>query len=76
MRLLTVDQVAEMLTCSRRHVGRMIEAGRLPATDIGLGTRKEWRIALEAVETLQNGTAPIKQPKRKRRKPANIIRYV
>lgn len=76
MHLLTVIEAAELLNCSRRHVGRMIELGRLKATDIGLASRKEYRISRQDIFALLDEKQPVKKPKRRRRKPINIIRYV
>lgn len=71
MRFLTVEEAAAELKVSRRHIDRMIKAGKLKATDIGLGSNHVWRIEIDSVE------ADLQEPlKRKRRKPVNIERFV
>lgn len=49
LRLLTVNQVAEKLGCSRNHVYRLISIGVLPAVDIAApkATRSKTRIHLD-----------------------------
>ena len=44
-RLLRIDQVADLLGCSRSHVRRLRESGKLPAIDIGVARRPclRWR---------------------------------
>ena len=37
--LLTISQVADLLTCSTRHVRRLIADGRLPVVAIGTGRK-------------------------------------
>lgn len=71
MRLLTVEEAAQLLKVSRRHIDRMIKAGKLKATDIGIGSNHVWRIDADAINPdLQK---PIT---RKRRKPTGIERFV
>lgn len=42
--LLSVEQVAEVLGCSRSHVYRLISARQLPCLNIAVGTRAKTRI--------------------------------
>lgn len=46
-RLLSVDEAAALLRCSRRTVQRLLEAGELPGQKVG-GTR--WVLDAEPVE--------------------------
>ena len=41
-RFLTVDDIARMLTCSPRHVRRLVDSGRMPAP-LRLGRLCRWR---------------------------------
>ena len=43
-KLLDVNQVAEMLGCSQRHVYRLSDAGRMPAP-VRLGSLVRWSAA-------------------------------
>ena len=43
-RYLTVDEVADVLKCSPQRVREMIDAGRLPALDVGKGSVRHWRV--------------------------------
>lgn len=43
---LTIKEAAEALSCSETHVRRMVRAGKLEYTDIGLGTMSELRVQL------------------------------
>ncbi len=48
--LLTFDQAAQRLSCSRAHIYNLVTAGRLRLIDIGLGTeRSKPRIAAEDI---------------------------
>lgn len=49
-RMLTIDQVAERLGVSRRHVYRLLDAGELRAVDISVGSRGRQRIAALEVD--------------------------
>ena len=42
MTLLTIDDVAELLRCSTRHVRRLSDSGKMPAP-VRLGTLLRWR---------------------------------
>lgn len=51
MKLLTIEQTAELLLTSRQTVNRMIAEGALPAILLRSGKRKEaWRIREEVLE--------------------------
>jgi excisionase family DNA binding protein len=52
-RQLTPGQVAARLQVSVEHVYRLIEAGRLPASNVGAGTTPRWRIAESSLELLR-----------------------
>lgn len=41
---ITVQDAALEVACSPGTIRRLIEAGRLPAVDIGTGTKARWRI--------------------------------
>ena len=49
-RLLTLQEVAEFLKCSRGHVRNLIATGKLRAIDIALGPRHEWRVPENRLE--------------------------
>jgi excisionase family DNA binding protein len=48
----TIEQTAEILACSVRHIKRLIEAKRLVAVDIGIGSTREWRISGQAIREM------------------------
>ena len=48
MRLLRVDQAAERLNCTRRHIYHLIDTGQLPA--LSIGRKKGYRIPEDALE--------------------------
>jgi len=50
MKVYRVEQVAEILQASPRHVQRLIRLGRLQATDIGAGKTKNYRISRADLE--------------------------
>ena len=51
MKLLTIEQTAEMLQASRQTVNRMVLEGTLPAILLRSGKRKKaWRIREEVLE--------------------------
>jgi len=61
--LVSVEQVSAMLTCSRRHVYRMSDAGRMPAP-VRLGNLVRWN--REVIENwIANGCKPVRSPKLK-----------
>ena len=72
-KLLTTSEAAEQLNCSTRHIIRMIEAGRLRAKDIGVGSHHEWRIYPDSIDQIDE---PVTKPKKKRRKMTGIERFV
>jgi predicted DNA-binding transcriptional regulator AlpA len=41
--LLSIDDLAAILSCSRRLIERMRSAGRLPKPDIKIGKMPRWR---------------------------------
>ena len=45
MKLLTIPQTAERLSCSRKHVYNLISAGKLKPADIAIGPRSLTRIS-------------------------------
>ncbi|MCU0785655.1 MAG: helix-turn-helix domain-containing protein, partial [Verrucomicrobia bacterium] len=48
--VLYVYEVAEKLRITREHVSSLIEEGKLEAIDAGGGSRKSWRIPVQAYE--------------------------
>lgn len=60
--LLDVGQVADLLNCSKRHVVRLADAGRLPRP-MRLGGLVRWRRA-EVVDWIAGGCEPVRQPGR------------
>jgi len=56
--LLDVGAVAEMLGCSRRHIYRLADAGRMPRP-VKLGQLVRWRRA-ELTEWLDGGCKPVR----------------
>ena len=52
MRLMTVDQVADLLALSAGQVRRLIAAGRLEAVNVGTNERNHWRVSEKAVDAL------------------------
>ena len=57
--LLTVGNVAELLGCSRRHVYRMSDAGRMPRP-VKLGQLVRWR-RTELYEWLSAGCPSVRE---------------
>jgi excisionase family DNA binding protein len=57
--LLDVSAVAAMLGCSVRHVYRLTDAGRMPAS-VRLGALVRWRRA-EIEEWIASGCKPVRQ---------------
>lgn len=51
-KFFTVAEVATILACSTKHVGRLIKAGRLRAVDIGTGRTRELRVSAAALDAL------------------------
>ena len=55
MRLLTVREVAEALSCSVTHVYNLVRNGEMEAKNIaGAGKRKSWRIPPDALDKFRN----------------------
>lgn len=48
IRLLRVDQTAERLNCTRRHIYYLIDSGKLPA--LSIGKKRGYRIPEDALE--------------------------
>lgn len=55
-KFFTVAEVATILACSSKQVGRLIKAGRLRAIDIGTGRTKELRISADGIQALGSPT--------------------
>lgn len=49
---LTVDEAAAVLRCGRDTVTRLIQSGRLPAKDLGIGRHRNYRIKPSDLELL------------------------
>ncbi len=65
--IYTVAQAAELLSCSATQVTRLIESGRLPASDIGTSRSHAWRITRAAIDQLlESRTNKAKPPKASR----------
>ncbi len=69
-RLLTTDEVAEILGVRRLQVCNLIKAGRLRGIDIsnGSGLKPRWRIPTDSVDAFVAGGKPSKPTKATRRK--------
>ena len=62
--MLTISEVSTALAVSRRHVVRLIDSGKLKASDLGLGARAVYRVEQSEVDRLlDEGT--VKQAKKK-----------
>ena len=59
--LLSVEQVAELLNCSRRHIYRLADSGRLPRP-VRLGALIRWR-RTELTEWLDAGCPAVRTAK-------------
>lgn len=55
----TLDQAATVLKCNRRSICRLIEKGRLPALNLGVGRHKEYRIAATDLSALRACPSPL-----------------
>ena len=53
--MLTTTEVSELLACSRPHVVELIEAGRLPALEIGTRTQRVFRVLPRKLEVFMDG---------------------
>ncbi|MGE5609084.1 MAG: helix-turn-helix domain-containing protein [Bacillota bacterium] len=60
--MLTVGEAAVILGCSVQSVIRNIEKGRLPALDVGTGSRRFYRIKREDVDELKVQPAEARTP--------------
>lgn len=65
-KLLTVQEVADLLNCKRDHVRALIADGKIEAFNIGLGKTKQWRIYESAVQSFLH-------PPKKRQQPKQVI---
>ena len=52
MKLLTVQEAAELLKTSKQQIRKMIRSGLIPAVRIG----REWRISVEYLEQFLQGS--------------------
>lgn len=59
-KLLTIEEVAEILRVSTRSITRYIESGRLSASKIGV-----WRIKQSDLNDFLNKTSNVKRKKKK-----------
>jgi excisionase family DNA binding protein len=50
--MMTIKEVAYALSCTSKHVREMIDCGKIPAIDIGVGTKKVWRVPEEGLSQL------------------------
>lgn len=55
--LLNVEQVSNMLSCSKRHVYRLVDSGRMPQP-VRLGSLIRWNRA-EIESWIDNGCKPV-----------------
>lgn len=46
-KMLTVEETASALCCGRRTVTSLIEKGKLPAVDVGLGKYRIYRVSVK-----------------------------
>lgn len=73
--LLTVQEVAKRFHCSSRQVIRLIDAGRLQAIDLGIGTRRKLAVSVEALMDFKRNSQ-VKTRKKLRPKPRGIPQFV
>lgn len=68
-------QAAALLACSIQTITRLIRAGRLKATDIGLGRLRHYRISLADLRQFQaDAVAPTPDaPAKKRRQAQRVV---
>jgi excisionase family DNA binding protein len=50
--MMTIKEVAYALSCTPKHVREMIDCGKIPAIDIGVGTKKVWRVPGDGLSQL------------------------
>ncbi|KRB73095.1 hypothetical protein ASE01_20175 [Nocardioides sp. Root190] len=50
MKLLSITEAADMLSCSRGHVYNLVAAGEFRVVDIGIAGRSKTRLPQEDVE--------------------------
>lgn len=62
--VLTIQQVAERLGCSKPHVYRLINTGALPAVDIAPpdSKRSKTRVRLDDLDSFLRNTRPLRTP--------------
>lgn len=74
MLLLTVQEAAREAKVSSRTIRRLIQSGRLQASDFGTGGRRhDWRITPQALATVSPVAAspmPPARPTRRRHRPS------
>jgi excisionase family DNA binding protein len=56
--LVSLGVAAKMLRLSHRTLRRMVEDGRIAATNITTGTQPRWRVSLADVERLRAERTP------------------
>lgn len=73
----TVPEVAERLKLSTDAVLALVHAGKLAASNVGLGTqRPRWRITAEALDQfLAERSAPKRIPRRPRKRTAKVTEF-
>ncbi|OAI54008.1 hypothetical protein AYO44_03760 [Planctomycetaceae bacterium SCGC AG-212-F19] len=75
-RCLSVRQVAAHWRCSPRKVRALIRRGLLQAFDLGMGGRKQLRIAPEAIRACEMLLSPPAPAPKRRRQPDGISETV
>lgn len=55
----TIQQVADLLGCSKQHVINAIDCGELEAINIGLGAARVWRIEFSAFDRFKAGKSSL-----------------
>lgn len=73
---LTIAQAAAILGCSPKQVRRLIDAGRIPAIDVGVGRQRSYRLKRADLETNLAVPAVPAGPQRRGRRRLSEIRYV
>lgn len=68
-----IEQTAALLQCSVSHVKRLIEVGRLPFVESGVGVkRKIKRVPHKAIRDMQQIAVPKPNPAQTKRKPEMV----
>lgn len=57
--LINISQVSQMLNCSKRHIYRMVDSGKMPRP-VRLGSLVLW-IRTKVEEWVENGCKPIER---------------